>query len=224
MNDVPAHAVARPWEAAGAAKTEHPATPTDAERPATEADRPAAEAEAERPGDAEIRAAWQRPEVLFTAAVLALVTLVTLGVNPHGVIGAGFTATLVVLAAIDLRLGLLPNRIVLPAAAAVLVLQVSFYPGDAVEWVAASLGAAAFLMLPSLINTSGIGMGDVKLALLLGAMLGGGVIAALLVGFLSLWPVAIYLFATEGWGARKKSLPLGPSLAFGSIVVLLLSG
>ena len=224
MNDVPAHAVTRPWEAAGAKKAEHPATPAEAEHPATGAEGPAAQVEAERPTDAEIRAAWQRPEVLFIAGVLALVTLVHLGVNPHGVIGAGFAATLVVLAAIDLRLGLLPNKIVLPAAAAVLVLQITFYPGDALEWVLASLGAAAFLMLPSLINTSGIGMGDVKLALLMGAMLGGGVIAALLLAFLSLWPIAIYLFAKHGWAARKQALPLGPSLAFGSIVVLLLAG
>ena len=190
-------------------------------RPRAEADRPA---EAERPTDAEIGMAWQRPEVLFPAAVLALVALVHLGLTPHGVIGAGFTATLVVLAAIDLRHGLLPNRIVLPAAAAVLLLQISFYPEDAAEWVAASLGAAGFLLVPSLINASGIGMGDVKLALLLGAMLGGGVIAALLIAFLSLWPVAIYLIVTQGWEARKQAVPLGPSLAFGSILVLLLSG
>ena len=196
-------------------------------RPRAEADRPAeAEhpAEADRPTDAQIRMAWQRPEVLFPAAVLALVALVHLGPTPHGVIGAGFAATLVVLAAIDLRYGLLPNRIVLPAAAAVLLLQISFYPEDAAEWVAASLGAAGFLLVPSLINASGIGMGDVKLALLLGAMLGGGVIAALLIAFLSLWPVAIYLIATQGWEARKQAVPLGPSLAFGSILVLLLSG
>jgi leader peptidase (prepilin peptidase)/N-methyltransferase len=215
---VPAQAVSRaPWETDRAATAARPAAHVDATRPA-------ADVEAERPSEAEIRAAWQRPEVVVTAAVLALVTLVHLGLNPHGVIGAGFTATLVVLAAIDLRHGLLPNRIVLPAAAAVLVLQIGFYPGDAAEWVLASLGAAGFLLLPSLINASGIGMGDVKLALLLGAMLGGGVIAALLLAFLSLWPVAIYLIATHGWGARKQAVPLGPSLAFGSIVVLLLGG
>jgi leader peptidase (prepilin peptidase)/N-methyltransferase len=209
MNEVPAQAVARmPWQPDGAAKSDRPATDTDSERPS----------------DAEIRTTWQRPEVLFPAGVIALVALVHLGLTPHGVIGAGFAATLVVLAAIDLRHGLLPNRIVLPAAAAVLLLQISFYPEDAAEWVAASLGAAGFLLVPTLINASGIGMGDVKLALLLGAMLGGGVIAALLIAFLSLWPIAIYLIATQGWAARKQSVPLGPSLAFGSILVLLLSG
>lgn len=180
--------------------------------------------ELERPSDEEIRTAWQRPEVLFPTAVLAVVTLVHLGLNPHGVIGAGFAATLVVLAAIDLRYRVLPNRIVLPATAAVLLLQLAFYPENAVEWVVASLGAALFLLLPTLLVASGIGMGDVKLALLLGAMLGSDVVGALLLGFLSLWPIAIYLVVTQGWGARKQTLPLGPSLAFGSIVVLLLGG
>lgn len=190
-------------------------------RPLFESERAA---EPKSPTDAEVRAAWQRPEVLFPAAVLALVTLVQLGVSPHGVIGAGFTATLVVLAAIDLRYRILPNRIVLPAVAIVLFLQLVFYPGDAAEWLVASLGAALFLGLPTLLIRSGIGMGDVKLALLLGAMLGGDVVAALMIAFLSLWPVAIYLVVTQGWGARKQSLPLGPSLAFGSILVLLLGG
>jgi leader peptidase (prepilin peptidase) / N-methyltransferase len=200
--------------------------PVEAERPA-DAERPAnadGAADAERPTDEDVRLAWQRPEVLFPAGMLAVVTLVHLGVSPHGIIGAGFAATLVVLAAIDLRHGILPNRIVLPAAGVVLLLQLTFYPGDALEWVAAALGAAAFLFLPTLVNASGIGMGDVKLALLLGAMLGGNVIAALMIGLLSLWPVAIYLFATRGWQARKQSLPLGPPLAFGSILVLLLVG
>jgi leader peptidase (prepilin peptidase) / N-methyltransferase len=181
-------------------------------------------AEPERPSEAEIRAAWQRPEVLFPAAVLAVVTLVQLGLSVRGVVGAGFVATLVVLGAIDLRHRLIPNRIVLPAAAAVLLLQVSFYPEHALEWVAASLGAGLFLFIPAALFPAGIGMGDVKLAMLLGAMLGDDVIPALVLGFLSLWPVAIYLFATQGWAARKQTLPLGPSLAFGGIVVLLLGG
>jgi leader peptidase (prepilin peptidase)/N-methyltransferase len=176
------------------------------------------------PTDAEIREAWQRPGVLLAAAVLAVCTLLQLGFSAHGIIGAGFTATLVVLAAIDMRHRRIPNRIVLPAAAVVLVLQIAFYPDQATEWVAASLGTALFLFVPLLIFPAGMGMGDVKLALLLGAMLGKDVIPALLVGFLSLWPVAIYLIATHGWSARKETLPLGPPLAFGAILVLLLSG
>jgi leader peptidase (prepilin peptidase) / N-methyltransferase len=176
------------------------------------------------PTDEEIRSAWQQPLVLGLAAAIAIVTLLQLGLDAHGVIGAGFAATLVILAAIDIEYRVIPNKIVLPAAAAVLVLQVAFYPDSAGEWVGASFGAALFLFLPLLVFPAGLGMGDVKLALLLGAMLGRDVIPALLVGFLSLWPVAIYLIAMHGWEARKEKVPLGPSLAFGGILVLLLSG
>jgi leader peptidase (prepilin peptidase)/N-methyltransferase len=178
----------------------------------------------EGPTDAEIRAAWQRPGVLLAAGALAVVTVLQLGASAHGIIGAGFAATLIVLAAIDIQHRRIPNRIVLPAAAAVLVLQVAFYPGEATEWIAASFGTALFLFVPLLVFPAGMGMGDVKLALLLGAMLGKDVIPALLVGFLSLWPVAVYLIATHGWSARKETVPFGPSLAFGAILVLLLSG
>jgi leader peptidase (prepilin peptidase) / N-methyltransferase len=180
--------------------------------------------ELEPPTPEEIRLVWQQPIVLVPAVLLAVLTLTVLGPSAHGIIGACFVATLVVLAAIDIEYRVIPNRIVLPAAGLVLMAQLGVYPGDALEWVVASLGAALFLFVPLMIFPSGIGLGDVKLALLLGAMLGLDVIPALLVGFLSLWPVGLYLIATQGWEARKAKVPLGPSLAFGAIVVLLLSG
>jgi leader peptidase (prepilin peptidase)/N-methyltransferase len=192
---------------------------------ATESDAPDAPMEEqEPPTPEEIRLVWQQPIVLVPAVMLAVLALAVLGPSAHGIIGACFVATLVVLAAIDIEYRVIPNRIVLPAAALVLVAQLAFYPGNALEWVVASLGAALFLLIPLLIFPSGMGLGDVKLALLIGAMLGLDVIPALLIGFLSLWPVGLYLIATQGWSARKAKVPLGPSLAFGAIVVLLLSG
>jgi leader peptidase (prepilin peptidase)/N-methyltransferase len=180
--------------------------------------------EQEPPTPEEIRLVWQQPIVLVPAVMLAVLALAVLGPSAHGIIGACFVAILVVLAAIDIEYRVIPNRIVLPAAALVLVAQLAFYPDNALEWVVGSLGAAVFLLIPLLIFPSGMGLGDVKLALLIGAMLGLDVIPALLIGFLSLWPVGLYLIATQGWSARKAKVPLGPSLAFGAIVVLLLSG
>jgi prepilin signal peptidase PulO-like enzyme (type II secretory pathway) len=63
-------------------------------------------------------------------------------------------------------------------------------------------------------------MGDVKLALLLGAGLGWGVIGALLVGFLATLPFAIAVLV-KGGRAATSTLPLGPFLAFGGLVVLI---
>ena len=130
-------------------------------------------------------------------------------------------AVLAVLSAIDLRWRLLPNKIVLPATAAVLAWQVAFFPGRAPEWILAALGAGALLLLPALLKPGGMGMGDVKLAALLGAALGAAVLTALTLGFLALVPVALVLLVTRGKAARQATLPLGPFLAFGAAVVLL---
>ena len=65
----------------------------------------------------------------------------------------------------------MPNRIVLPAAAVVPRRPHADRP-DASNGLAAALAAAAFLLVAALVYPAGLGMGDVKLALLLGAMLG----------------------------------------------------
>ena len=65
-----------------------------------------------------------------------------------------------------------------------------------------------------------MGMGDVKLALLLGAMLGRTVPVAILLGMVAALVPAIVLFARHGAAARKMGIPLGPFLALGAVVAL----
>ena len=136
-------------------------------------------------------------------------------------LAAFLAAVLVVLAATDLERRIIPNRIVLPAIAVVFVAHVAIDPSRTIELIVAPLAAALFLFLPNLINSSAIGMGDVKLALLLGVGLGVGVVAALLVGFMAILPFAIVMLVRGGAAARKQALPLGPFLAFGGLVVLI---
>jgi prepilin signal peptidase PulO-like enzyme (type II secretory pathway) len=167
---------------------------------------------------------WRRPLVMGLASVLALLCLVQYGADAHGFISAFTAAVLVVLAATDLQERLIPNRIVVPAAAIVLAAQLVFHSDRAGEWIISAVGAALFLFVPAVIKSGSIGMGDVKLALLLGAATGYAVLPALTLGFLSLVPVALYMLFREGVEARKKYLPLGPFLAFGTIVVLLSGG
>lgn len=167
---------------------------------------------------------WRRPLVVGLASVLALLCLLRYGADAHGFISAFTAAVLVVLAATDLQERLIPNRIVVPAAAIVLVAQLAFHSDRAGEWVISAVGAAVFLFIPAVIKSGAIGMGDVKLALLLGAATGYAVLPALTIGFLSLVPVALYMLLREGAAARKKHLPLGPFLAFGTLVVLLSGG
>jgi leader peptidase (prepilin peptidase)/N-methyltransferase len=131
---------------------------------------------------------------------------------------AFFSAVLIVLAVIDARTRRLPNRIVLPAACVVLAAQIAIAPDRALEWVIAALAAFAFLLLAHLAYPRGLGMGDVKLALLLGAALGSAVAAALMIGLLAAALAGIALLVKDGWGARRRTIPLGPFLALGGIV------
>lgn len=153
---------------------------------------------------------------LLGVIVLAAVTLPL-----DRAILAGFTgAVLVLLAAIDIERRIIPNRIVLPATGVVLVLQVALFTGHALESVLAAIIAAVVLMLPQLLGRAWMGMGDVKLALLLGATLGWGVLGAVLLGFLCTLPVTIVILIRGGAAARKTMIPFGPFLALGALLVL----
>lgn len=136
------------------------------------------------------------------------------------VVGAFLAAVLVVLAAIDIERRIIPNRIVLPATAIVLVARISESPTRAGEWLGAALLAGALLALPRLRNPAAIGMGDVKLAALIGAALGWGAFVALAIGFVATIPVAAFLVVQRGPAARKIPLPLAPFLALGALIVM----
>jgi leader peptidase (prepilin peptidase)/N-methyltransferase len=65
-----------------------------------------------------------------------------------------------------------------------------------------------------------MGMGDVKLALLMGAALGRTVPVALMLGMVSALVPSIVLLARHGAAARKMGIPFAPFLALGSVVAL----
>jgi leader peptidase (prepilin peptidase)/N-methyltransferase len=157
-------------------------------------------------------------------AALGAAALVHFGLDPRGLIGLLFVAGLTAIAAIDLEHRVIPNRIVLPLAALVLALQCAFFPGRALEWMAAGAGAALLLAIPAMVRPGSVGMGDVKLAGLLGAGLGREVVTALFLGSLAAVPVALWILARRGAGARKEKIPLGPFLAAGGVLALFVGG
>jgi len=120
--------------------------------------------------------------------------------------------------AIDLEHRIIPNRIVLPATVVVLVANTLRDPSP--QWALAALGASAFLLTAALIYPAGMGMGDVKLALLMGAALGVTVPVALMAGMTAAMVPSLVLFARHGSKARKMGIPFGPFLAIGSVVAL----
>ena len=160
--------------------------------------------------------------VVVATPTAAAVALVDFGLSARGAVAAFFLATLAVLSAVDISERRLPNAIVLPSATIVLVAQIALFPDRALEWVLASSGAFLALLLLALVHPAGMGMGDVKLGLLLGAGLGSEVSSALLVAFLAAGLAGVALIAKHGATARKATIPFGPFLAFGAAVVLLL--
>jgi leader peptidase (prepilin peptidase) / N-methyltransferase len=165
--------------------------------------------------------AWRvRPAGLVLATVLAALAFVRLGPTSEGVLAASVLAVLGVLSVIDLESRVLPNRIIGPAAAGVLALQAALFPERIVESVVFALGASLLLLLPTIFNRGAMGMGDVKLAGLLGLALGGEVLLALTAGSLAAVPVALIALA-RGSSLRTATLPFGPFLAFGAAVALL---
>jgi leader peptidase (prepilin peptidase)/N-methyltransferase len=113
---------------------------------------------------------WRYPAVELSTAVLVAACFWKFGLSADAAIASFFCGTLVVLSAIDIDRRIIPNNIVLPAAAIVLVANTVVHPSF--EWLAAGFGAALFLLLAALAYPRGMGMGDVKLALLLGAGVG----------------------------------------------------
>jgi leader peptidase (prepilin peptidase) / N-methyltransferase len=158
------------------------------------------------------------PAVEAVSGLLVAACAWRFGLHPEALVASFFCLALVTVSATDLEYRLIPNRIVLPAAGVVLVAQTAVHPSP--EWAIAAAAACAFLLAAALAYPAGMGMGDVKLALLLGAMLGRTVPVALFVGMAAALVPGVYFLARYGSRGRKMGVPLAPFLAVGSLVAL----
>ena len=151
-------------------------------------------------------------------AALVVACLIVFGLTVHGFTASVFCLALVIVTATDLEYRLIPNRVVLPASALVLV---GMTIADAsAEWVIAAAAAGSALFLLALIYPGGMGMGDVKLAVLMGAALGRSVALAFVIGLIASLVPSLVLLARHGRAGLKMGFPFGPFLALGSVVVL----
>jgi leader peptidase (prepilin peptidase)/N-methyltransferase len=162
----------------------------------------------------------RRKAIVPLAVGLVVFAFVTFPLGPTAFVAAFVAAVLIVLSAIDIERGIIPNRIVLPAAGIVLVVRIAFFPDRALEWVLAAILAGLVLLIPRLVRSDWMGMGDVKVALLLGAALGWGVLSALALGFICVFPAALLMIARDGVTARKATVPFAPFMALGALIVL----
>ena len=165
---------------------------------------------------------WKYPLVELVTALLIGACVLAFGLTGDAAVASLFCAALVAVSVTDLERKVIPNRIVLPAAAIVLAAQTALHPSP--EWALGAFGAALFLFLAALAYPAGMGMGDVKLALLLGAMLGWTVPVAMMIAMLSALVPATVLLVRHGSAARKMAIPFGPFLALGGLVALFAGG
>lgn len=159
----------------------------------------------------------------FAAVLLAFVAVARHGFGSRGLLDAAICVVLVVLAAVDLERRVIPNVIVVPATGVVFLVQVALEPSRWWWYLGATLGAGVFFLVLAVLFRDGVGMGDVKLAALIGAALGSHVLSGLVLGSLAGAVAAIYLLVTKGAAARKMTIAFGPYLAAGAIAVLLFS-
>jgi leader peptidase (prepilin peptidase)/N-methyltransferase len=158
------------------------------------------------------------PAVELTTAVLVAACVLKFGVTARALVAAFFCAVLVAVTATDITHRIVPNRLVVPAAVLVLVAQTAIEPSP--QWLIGALGASLFLFVAALAYPAGMGMGDVKLALLMGAALGKTVPVAMLSGMIFALLPSLFLLARHGSAARKMAIPFAPFLALGSVLAL----
>jgi leader peptidase (prepilin peptidase)/N-methyltransferase len=169
-----------------------------------------------------VRIPFRYPAVELATGLLVAGCVLAFGLTLDALVAAVFCSLLVAVSATDLEHRIIPNRIVVPGAAVVLGAQTALHPSP--EWALGALGAAGFLFIAALAYPKGMGMGDVKLALLMGAMLGRTVGVALMLGMVLAMVPGLVLLARHGSAARKMGIPFGPFLALGSVIALFWGG
>jgi leader peptidase (prepilin peptidase)/N-methyltransferase len=159
---------------------------------------------------------------LVLGALYAATVLVLWDEPAEIALGLVFVTTLVAVTLTDLEQRIIPNKILIVAAVLGAAIAAIGDPGSLPEWAIAAAAAGGLLFGAALAYPRGMGLGDVKLAAVMGLFLGRNVAPAILVALLAGSLVGLAMIVREGAGARKKAIPFGPFLALGGVVGLLL--
>jgi leader peptidase (prepilin peptidase)/N-methyltransferase len=167
------------------------------------------------------RKATSRPILMLVSAIACGAAGLRFGATRELIPALVLAFALVGISSIDLRYRIIPDRITLPLAVAGLVLAAVLRPSDLPELLLAAFGAGFFLLVAALLSPSGMGMGDVKLAFVLGLFVGRSVVIAVIIGLVGPGVPMLLLLPRYGTRVRKLHLALGPFLALGGMVALL---
>lgn len=158
---------------------------------------------------------------LALGLLFAATALVLAGEPAELALGLVFVSTLVAVTLTDLERRVIPNKILLVAALLGVAIAAATDPASLPERAAAAAAAGGLLFLAALAYPRGMGLGDVKLAAVMGLFLGRDVAPAILVALLAGSLVGLAMIARHGAAARKRAIPFGPFLALGGVVGLL---
>jgi leader peptidase (prepilin peptidase) / N-methyltransferase len=167
-----------------------------------------------------IPARYPISELAMAGLFAATVAVIGTGDLAELALGLIFCAVLVTVTLADLDRRVIPNSVLLAGTAAALAILIAAEPSALPEHLLAAAGAGGFLLLAALAYPGGMGMGDVKLAAVMGLYLGSAVVPAMLVAVLAGALVGLAMIARRGMGERKSAIPFGPFLALGGVVGL----
>jgi leader peptidase (prepilin peptidase)/N-methyltransferase len=162
------------------------------------------------------------PLTELALGLLYAATVLVLWDDPGEIaLGLVFVTTLLAVTLTDLERRIIPNKILLVAAVLGVAIAAVAVPDTLPERALAAVATGGLLFLAALIYPRGMGLGDVKLAAVMGLYLGRDVAPAMLVALLAGALVGLAMIAREGAAARKRAIPFGPFLALGGVVGLL---
>jgi leader peptidase (prepilin peptidase)/N-methyltransferase len=157
--------------------------------------------------------------LLCVGAVLAGGSAATIALN------VAFILLLVPIALIDVEHRIIPNKLTALGAILALALGTALDPSGEPERLIAGVAAGGALLIAAMAYPGGMGMGDVKLAGVMGLFLGSAVAPAMLIALLAGVLFGGLIFARKGaLVARKTAVPFGPFLALGSLVAVFAGG
>ncbi len=159
------------------------------------------------------------PLVESLTALLFLANYIFFGLSIKTLLGVVLCCLLIVVSFIDINFGIIPNMIVLPFAAVGLIINIT---SNLSRWwlpLAFSLGAFLFMLIIHLIYPKGMGMGDIKLSLMVGAFLVKNVVVALFSGFLA-GSIFGLIFILAKKRKLKQTIPFGPFISIGAVIAL----
>ena len=161
------------------------------------------------------------PLVEAGTALLCALVVVAKGADADAVIGIVLVLMLVPITLIDLDHRIIPNKITYPGFVLGVVLIAVLDTDSLVEHLIASAAAGGFLFVAWFLYPRGMGLGDVKLAFVLGIYLGRAVAPAMFTALIAGTLIGAIIIARVGAEkGRKTAIPFGPYLALGGLVGL----